>query len=129
MTKTWVAWALALVALAIVTPWAVSASDGEKPVERHYVTAPAAPRGEAPEQAEAKSAGCKSCHTSSDTYTMHKSKAVVLGCVDCHGGNASVIAPAGVSTVSVAIHWPPSSAIVVDSFSAICWPPNESLAS
>ena len=41
----------------------------------------------------------------------------------------SVIAPIGVSTVSVATHWPPSSAIAVDNFSAICWPPIDSLAS
>jgi hypothetical protein len=92
-----VAWALALLALAIVTPWAVSASDGEKPVERHYVVAPPAPKGETPELAEARSAGCKSCHTSSDTWTMHKSDAVVLGCTDCHGGDAGVVAPANLS--------------------------------
>ncbi len=95
--KSWISWALALVALVVILPWAVAANDEEKPVERHYVTAPAAPTGETMEQAEAKSAGCKSCHTSSDTWTMHKSKAVVLGCVDCHGGNASVMAPAGLA--------------------------------
>ena len=95
MTKSWVSWALALIALAVVAPWAVSAGDGEKPVARHYVTAPPAPQGETDAQAEAKSAGCKSCHTSSDTWTMHRSKAVVLGCVDCHGGDASVTAPEG----------------------------------
>jgi hypothetical protein len=88
---------LALVALAFVAPLAVSASDTEKPVERHYVATPPAAKGETPEQAEARSVGCKSCHTASDTVTMHKSKAVVLGCVDCHGGNASVTAAAGLA--------------------------------
>src|SRR5439155_7915362 len=97
VTKSWASWALAMVALVLIVPWAVSASDEEKPVARHYVTAPNAPTGETPEQAEAKSAGCKSCHTSSDTWTMHRSKAVMLGCVDCHGGDAGVIAPAGLS--------------------------------
>jgi hypothetical protein len=81
----------------MVTPWAVSADYGEKPVARHYVTAPPAPMAETPAEAEAKSAGCKSCHTSSDTWTMHKSQAVVLGCTDCHGGDASVTAPAGLA--------------------------------
>jgi hypothetical protein len=42
------------------------------------------------EEAAAKSAGCQSCHTSSDEPTMHASKSVRLGCTDCHGGDASV---------------------------------------
>ncbi|HLL31404.1 MAG TPA: multiheme c-type cytochrome [Allosphingosinicella sp.] len=69
------------------------ASEGEKPVLRDYslVRAAAAPRTQEWDSAEAKSAGCVSCHTDSDNKTMHSSPAVVLGCVDCHGGNASVI--------------------------------------
>jgi hypothetical protein len=39
-------------------------------------------------EAESKSVGCKQCHTTTDAHTMHASKAVVLGCTDCHGGNA-----------------------------------------
>src|SRR6185295_6243070 len=34
-----------------------------------------------------KSAGCVSCHTQTDSKTMHES-AVSIGCTDCHGGNA-----------------------------------------
>jgi hypothetical protein len=37
-------------------------------------------------------AGCVSCHTASDHKTMHASPAVVLSCVDCHGGNNQVVA-------------------------------------
>jgi hypothetical protein len=40
------------------------------------------------EQAEAKSAGCLECHRTTDALSMHKSPNVVLGCTDCHGGNA-----------------------------------------
>ncbi len=39
-------------------------------------------------EAERKSVGCKDCHTTTDSHTMHASKAVVLGCTDCHGGNS-----------------------------------------
>jgi hypothetical protein len=39
-----------------------------------------------PAQAEAKSAGCLSCHRGIEP--MHESDAVKLGCTDCHGGNA-----------------------------------------
>lgn len=74
------------------------ANDEEKPVKRHYVTAPAAPANQSPEQADAKSAGCLSCHTKSDALTMHASPAVRLGCTDCHGGNASVRVPAGLTS-------------------------------
>jgi len=38
------------------------------------------------QQAAAKSNSCISCH--SDVGTMHPPNTVVLGCVDCHGGNA-----------------------------------------
>ncbi len=90
-------WALAAVTLALTNPLQVSAGDEEQPVARHYITAPSAPMTQTVEQADAKSAGCKSCHSSTDAWTMHKTDAVVLGCVDCHGGNAQVMAPAGLS--------------------------------
>jgi hypothetical protein len=57
------------------------------------VRAPAAPAGQTTDQAKAKSIGCVSCHTKTDAYSMHRSEAVVLGCTDCHGGNATVSAP------------------------------------
>ncbi|MEQ1859749.1 MAG: hypothetical protein ABMA13_07435 [Chthoniobacteraceae bacterium] len=38
-------------------------------------------------EAERKSVGCKECHRTTDSHTMHASKAVVLGCTDCHSGN------------------------------------------
>ena len=42
------------------------------------------------EEADAKSTGCQSCHTNSDSVTMHVSQSVRLGCTDCHGGDATV---------------------------------------
>jgi hypothetical protein len=42
-----------------------------------------------------KSAGCVSCHTQTDSASMHPSGAVRLGCTDCHGGDAAVAAPPG----------------------------------
>src|SRR5205085_8092778 len=41
----------------------------------------------------AKSLGCKSCHTATDHATMHLNPAVILGCADCHGGDAKVTKP------------------------------------
>lgn len=40
--------------------------------------------------ADRKSAGCNSCHTSEDSPTMHTTGTVRLGCTDCHGGDATV---------------------------------------
>lgn len=54
----------------------------------------AAPASQSAADAGAKSAGCESCHGPSDTSSMHRSPAVVLGCVDCHGGDAKIVAPA-----------------------------------
>jgi hypothetical protein len=47
-------------------------------------------RGQSQEEADRKSSGCISCHTSTDEPTMHPTKTVFLGCSDCHGGNSSV---------------------------------------
>src|SRR5215213_7712820 len=44
-------------------------------------------------EAEAKSAGCVTCHTSTDEPSMHPTGTVNLGCADCHGGNPDVRAP------------------------------------
>ena len=71
------------------------AAEGEEAVERTYDTQPPAPAWQTPEQAHTKSRGCESCHTDTDAKTMHDSDAVTLGCVDCHGGDASVRKPEG----------------------------------
>src|SRR5580658_8291169 len=47
-------------------------------------------RGQSQEEADRKSLGCISCHTSTDEPTMHPTKTVFLGCTDCHGGNSSI---------------------------------------
>jgi len=51
--------------------------------------------GQISAEAVAKSAGCVTCHTSTDEPTMHPTGTVSLGCTDCHGGDASVSAPQG----------------------------------
>jgi hypothetical protein len=79
--------------LLAASPAALAAE--AKPVERSYTTAPPAPSFQTAEAAAAKSAGCITCHTDSDAKTMHASSAVVLGCTDCHGGDAGVEVPAG----------------------------------
>lgn len=79
------------VALALPAGHAI-ASDDEKPVQRDYslVTAPPAPARQSVMDVEAKSSGCLSCHTATDSLSMHATPAVRLGCTDCHGGNAAV---------------------------------------
>lgn len=71
-----------------------ASAPAERPIDRHYVTAPPSPAGQSQEAAGTKSVGCRSCHLQSDFATMHGNPAVKLGCTDCHGGNATVsIAP------------------------------------
>jgi hypothetical protein len=88
--------AVAMLVAALGLPQ-LQASEVEKAVARdyHLVRAAPAPRTQEWADADAKSAGCISCHSASDAHTMHRSPAVVLGCVDCHGGNPAIRRPEG----------------------------------
>lgn len=88
-------WARIAIVLQLLVVGVATAAGGEHPVERDYVTADFAPREQTWAQADAKSAGCVSCHTASDQKTMHQNPGVILGCADCHGGNADVSVPQG----------------------------------
>jgi hypothetical protein len=82
-----------LIALLFTTT--VHASSGEHPRHIDYAETPPAPRVQTQVQADAKSAGCMSCHTDTDQKTMHRQPGVILGCADCHGGDVSVRKPQG----------------------------------
>jgi len=56
---------------------------------------PPAPQKETQAEARLNSAGCMSCHTTTDSLTMHTSTGVNLGCADCHGGNAAAVLSPG----------------------------------
>lgn len=98
--------ALVCAALAIGYSQTTLAAGGGKPVKRDYaaagVTASPAPARQTVEEMLAKSSGCTSCHTASDAPTMHETPAVRLGCVDCHGGNPSVVGNAQLSHDDIA---------------------------
>jgi hypothetical protein len=83
----------ALATLVVGLPLSLQAAEEEAPVKRAYVHAPASPRTQTQAEADAKSSGCLTCHVKTDQPTMHATPAVVLGCTDCHGGNAKVMAP------------------------------------
>lgn len=51
--------------------------------------------GQSQADADRKSAGCVSCHTTTDSATMHPTGTVRLGCIDCHSGDTTVAAPSG----------------------------------
>src|SRR2546421_5324669 len=70
----------------------------EAPPEPTPAPAPARPAQEGPDlsrQSQAdvdkKNVGCLSCHTTTDSLTMHTSTSVKLACVDCHGGKSDVV--------------------------------------
>lgn len=91
-----------VVGLTLPGAGAVYASGEEKPREITYSATPPAPASQSQEEAAAKSTGCQSCHTSSDSASMHTSPGVILGCVDCHGGSAEVRKPDGAEKGSAA---------------------------
>lgn len=88
------------------------AAGGEEPQIVEYPFYPPAPKAQTQAEADTKSNGCVSCHTASDRHTMHSNPAVVLGCTDCHGGDALVQAP------PAATHDKPESHDSVESLSA-----------
>ncbi len=79
---------------ASISMLANAASDA-KPVARIYNVSPPAPERQSVMDADKKSFGCVSCHTGTDRHTMHANPGVILGCTDCHGGDANVLKPKG----------------------------------
>ena len=74
MVAGWQKKSFLLVVLALLAAGVTShllADDEEVGIERTYVKTPDAPRGQSQEDADAKSAGCISCHTKSDAPSMH----------------------------------------------------------
>ncbi len=111
LPRSFAAGMLAALMVAGVVLWgrdAAADSSHEKPVKRDYVMAPSAPAGQSGEEAEAKSAGCMSCHTASGHRTMHENPGVVLGCTDCHGGDPRVTNPGGPNEGTGAKHQTPA---------------------
>jgi hypothetical protein len=88
-------------ALALLLSMRLFAAEGENPRSIDYPFYPPAPAKQEQADADRKSAGCVSCHTASDALTMHVSDAVVLGCTDCHGGDARVYRPDGAPTGTI----------------------------
>jgi len=80
----------AALVLAVAVPPLAANSGGVHLVDRAYVDAPPAPERQTEAAALLKSEGCTSCHIGTDRHTMHANPGVVLGCTDCHGGDASV---------------------------------------
>ncbi len=92
-----------LLATALLLPMAqLFASESEAPRSITYTPSPAAPAHQTEAEAHAKSVGCDSCHVRTDSATMHPNAAVVLGCTDCHGGDAQVYKPKDAQTDSPA---------------------------
>ncbi|MFM7708528.1 MAG: hypothetical protein ACKO9D_11010, partial [Gammaproteobacteria bacterium] len=95
--------AFAIAALgAMVYNGRVQASETLHAVERSYPVYPAAPARQTPADAAAKSEGCLDCHTATDLPSMHANPGVVLGCADCHGGDATVRFMGGAKTPDAA---------------------------
>ncbi len=74
---------------------AALASEGEHARHIDYPIYPPAPRQQSQADADAKSAGCLTCHLQTDQPTMHDVQGLVIGCTDCHGGDPKVMLPSG----------------------------------
>ncbi len=86
----------------VATP--ASGSGGPPAADIVYPHYPPAPQRQTEAEGERKSAGCMTCHSQTDRKTMHVNPGVVLGCTDCHGGDASVFLWSGVEAGSSEYH-------------------------
>jgi hypothetical protein len=84
-------------------------TEEEPPAQPAAPAEPAKPEPEKSEvakqnqaDADRKSAGCLTCHTKTDSPSMHTATTVKLGCTDCHGGRVEVRAPDGATQGSPA---------------------------
>ena len=73
-----------------VATGAIAADGPYGPMPSFANAAPPAPYAQTPEEAKAKSQGCFSCHKETDSANMHASSSANIGCVDCHGGDATI---------------------------------------
>lgn len=89
-----------LFALIATMGGALAVPANPKHTPRTVATHASAPASQTQQQADQKSLGCLSCHTATDRHTMHQNPAVVLGCTDCHGGDAGVFRPSQVAAKS-----------------------------
>ncbi len=77
--------------LLLILSAGTHAASGYHAVERDYQTSRPAPMSQSHKQMQEKNLGCMSCHTQTDNKTMHSNSAVKLACVDCHGGDHTVV--------------------------------------
>lgn len=82
-------WLVLLTAITTIT--AQASSTLGHPRDISYPVYGPSPAQQTQSAMDAKSEGCLTCHTSTDQPSMHFSEGVKLGCVDCHGGNATVV--------------------------------------
>lgn len=85
----WLTFVSSVALFFVIVLGRAQSSDGTQPVAEQA----SAVFGQTSEAARRKSEGCVSCHDPMDSPTMHQPQTVVLGCTDCHGGNASVTRP------------------------------------
>ncbi|HWX54673.1 MAG TPA: hypothetical protein VN176_08800 [Verrucomicrobiae bacterium] len=88
---------LCLFFISIWPPGAVRSSDDREQPSASTVQVVA---GQSQEEADRKSGGCVTCHSPTDSASMHLSSVVRLGCVDCHGGSTESMLPSGTAAGS-----------------------------
>jgi hypothetical protein len=56
--------------------------------------------GQSQVDVDRKNIGCISCHISTDEPSMHPTRTVRLACIDCHGGDTTIVAQVGMNPKS-----------------------------
>ena len=86
-----------LIPAIFIAFFALTAANAARPQEEQTPRRTLALESDAPEAIASRNTGCVSCHTQTDSASMHPTSTVHIGCIDCHGGNSEVQVSAGVS--------------------------------
>src|SRR6185369_8596226 len=81
---TWLVGASLITSVGFVC--ALAAAPGQDQSSRRTLTL----EDNTPESVAARNKGCMSCHTQTDSASMHPTNTVHIACVDCHGGNNKI---------------------------------------
>ncbi len=98
MTKrTFCSW---LVLTSLIASFALVCAQAAAPKQEQSSRRVLSLEDNTPEAVAARNAGCMSCHTQTDSISMHPTETVHIACTDCHGGNGDIRVAQGAAASS-----------------------------
>ncbi|HET9698435.1 MAG TPA: hypothetical protein VFP40_16300 [Terriglobales bacterium] len=81
---------LCWLAMAMMVMFAITLAGAAAPRQQEPTRQALSLESNDPETVAVRNTGCMSCHTQTDSASMHPTNTVHIACVDCHGGNGEI---------------------------------------